>query len=128
MNISELENNLVLDLLRFSPILKEKIWGGDYLGKNFSKKTNYTNIGESWELSGVSGNESVVSNGIHKGETITNLLKKYKGDLVGKKVYDVFQNDFPLLFKFIEARQNLSIQLHLFMRELYDSYSIKKVV
>ncbi|WP_348724144.1 type I phosphomannose isomerase catalytic subunit [Tenacibaculum sp. 190524A05c] len=93
--------------------MKEKIWGGDILMKNFNKVSiNTNNIGESWELSGVTGDESVVSNGDFLGMTIVQLVKKFKSELVGHKVYSTFKDEFPLLFKFIDARENLSIQLH----------------
>ena len=75
-------------------------------------ETEQHNIGESWELSGVKGNESVVSEGELAGRTITDLIDEYKGALVGGKVYAENGNVFPLLIKFIDARSDLSIQVH----------------
>lgn len=98
--------------LRFEPILKEKIWGGDKLKKILNKKSFRTNIGESWEISGVSGDVSVVANGPYKGRTLDSLLKEYKERLVGEKNFLKFGVKFPLLIKFIDARTELSVQLH----------------
>jgi len=98
--------------IKFVPILKELIWGGEKL-KNVLHKDSFSNkIGESWELSGVEGNVSVVSNGALKGETLNSLIKNYKETIVGSKIYQVFGDTFPLLFKFIDANDDLSIQLH----------------
>ena len=99
--------------LKFRPIFKEKIWGGQklrtVLNKDFSPLPN---AGESWELSGVEGNISVVTNGFLAGNDLNELLEIYMGDLVGDKVYEKFQNEFPLLIKFIDANDVLSIQVH----------------
>lgn len=97
--------------IKFTPILKEKIWGGQKLVQHFNKKGD-GNIGESWEISSVKGDFSVVKNGKLKNKTLPELIQNYKAALVGKKVYDFFGNDFPLLFKFIDAKQDLSVQLH----------------
>ena len=75
-------------------------------------ETDQKNIGESWELSGVPGNESVVSNGEFAGRTITELIKEYGPALLGRKVYEAYGENFPLLIKFIDARDDLSIQVH----------------
>ena len=98
--------------IKFNPILKDKIWGGEKLKTVLNKETSLNNIGESWELSSVDGDISQVSNGTLKGQLLTQLIEGYKGDLVGEKVYEQFGNKFPLLFKFIDAKENLSIQLH----------------
>ena len=98
--------------LKFESILKEKIWGGEKLSKLLNKNSDKHNIGESWEISDVQGNISVVSNGILKGKSLKELLEKYKGVLVGKKVYQQFGDQFPLLIKYIDAKEPLSIQLH----------------
>ena len=98
--------------IKFNPILKDKIWGGEKLKTVLNKETSLNNIGESWELSSVDGDISQVSNGVLKGQLLTQLIEEYKGDLVGEKVYEQFGNKFPLLFKFIDAKENLSIQLH----------------
>ena len=99
--------------LKFEPILKEKIWGGDALVKQFHKKISGSpKIGESWELSSLSGNLSVVSNGFLAGNNIEELIEVYMGDITGDAVFDKFGNEFPLLIKLIEAGEDLSIQVH----------------
>jgi len=98
--------------LKFEPILKEKIWGGKKLSQVLNKKTDKINIGESWEISDVDDDISIVSNGNLQGKTLQDLLQSYKENLVGKKVYNQFGNKFPLLIKYIDAKEPLSIQLH----------------
>ena len=98
--------------LKFNPILKSMIWGGEKLRQYKSIDTDQKNIGESWELSGVPGNESVVSTGEFTGRTITELIKEYGPELLGRKVYETYGEKFPLLIKFIDARDDLSIQVH----------------
>ncbi|MBN2665588.1 MAG: class I mannose-6-phosphate isomerase [Bacteroidales bacterium] len=99
--------------LKFEPILKEKIWGGKSLAENFGKKQgNLKNIGESWEISAVSGNLSVVSNGFLSGNNIEEIIEVYMGDITGESVYEKFGYEFPLLIKLIEARDDLSVQVH----------------
>ena len=98
--------------IKFRPILKETIWGGQKLITILNKQSDEKNIGESWEISGVDRNISVVANGKLKGETLENLLIIYRDALVGKKVFDEFSYKFPLLIKYIDAKEALSIQLH----------------
>ena len=98
--------------LKFNPILKSMIWGGDKLRQYKAISTEQKNIGESWELSGVPGNESIVSNGEFAGRTITELIKEYGPELLGRHVYETYGENFPLLIKFIDARDDLSIQVH----------------
>lgn len=98
--------------LKFEPILKDKIWGGNKLEKLFGKKAASDKLGESWELSGYEGDESVVTNGLLAGNNLVELIEIYMGDLVGDKIYDAFGLSFPLLFKLIDANENLSIQVH----------------
>jgi mannose-6-phosphate isomerase len=99
--------------LKFKPIFKDKIWGGDKIrtlfGKDFSPLPN---CGESWELSGVDGNISVVQNGFLKGNTLEEIIEVYMGDLVGEKVFEKFGLQFPVLIKIIDSNQWLSIQVH----------------
>ena len=99
--------------LKFKTIFKDKIWGGEkiktYLGKDFSPLPN---CGETWEISGVDGNVSIVDNGPLQGTSLTELLEKYKGELVGNHIFKQFGNEFPLLIKFIDANEDLSIQVH----------------
>jgi len=89
--------------IKFTPILKEKIWGGNKLNKLFNKATQ-NNIGESWEISDIENNVSFVNNGILKGKSLTQLIDCFRGDLIGNSVYKSFGNNFPLLFKFIDAK------------------------
>ncbi|HSM64317.1 MAG TPA: type I phosphomannose isomerase catalytic subunit, partial [Gillisia sp.] len=101
-----------LYLLKFEPILKEMIWGGNKLKSLFNKKTTSDKTGESWEISDLENNTSVVSNGPLKGRSLQWLLKEYKEKLVGVEVFKNFGIKFPLLIKYIDAAENLSIQLH----------------
>jgi len=99
--------------LKFEPILKEKIWGGNSLSDHYGKVAgNLKNIGESWELSAVSDNLSVISNGFLAGNNIEEIIEVYMGDITGESVYEKFGNEFPLLIKLLEARADLSIQVH----------------
>ena len=98
--------------IKFTPILKEKIWGGNKLKNNLNKETTKNNLGESWEISGVPGDISVVANGELKGFSLKDLLNEHKAKFVGEKIYREFDADFPLLIKFIDAKTELSVQLH----------------
>jgi mannose-6-phosphate isomerase len=98
--------------LKFESICLEKIWGGNRLKTLLNKNYNAKNCGESWEISGVEGNISLVANGFLKGNDLSELIEIYMGDLVGDKVYEKFGNEFPLLIKFIDAQDDLSIQVH----------------
>ena len=98
--------------LKFEPILKEKIWGGEKLSTLLGKKSTSKHVGESWEISSVPGNISIVANGPLKGQDLLELIRTYKGDLLGDNLYKQFGNDFPLLIKFIDAKTDLSVQLH----------------
>jgi mannose-6-phosphate isomerase len=99
--------------LKFETVLKEKVWGGDALATRFNKRANESlSIGESWELSAVAENQSVVSNGFLAGNNIEELIEVYMGDITGDSIFEKFGNEFPLLIKFIEAREDLSIQVH----------------
>ncbi|PTM06802.1 MAG: mannose-6-phosphate isomerase [Bacteroidetes bacterium] len=97
---------------KFQPILKEKIWGGQKLNKLLNKKNKATNVGESWEISDVDGDTSIVSNGELNGTSLKQLLSSFKDELIGKKNFKIFGDKFPLLIKFIDAKEDLSIQLH----------------
>ncbi|WKD86920.1 putative mannose-6-phosphate isomerase GmuF [Polaribacter huanghezhanensis] len=98
--------------LKFDPILKEKLWGGEKLMKVLSKRSDKKDIGESWEISDVKNDTSVVASGNLKGIDLKQLIADYKGELVGEKIYQAFGEKFPLLIKFIDAKEALSIQLH----------------
>jgi mannose-6-phosphate isomerase len=98
--------------LKFQPILKDKIWGGQKLQQLLNKPTTSTEAGESWEISDVEGDTSVVANGPLKGSSLKALLESYTSDLLGEKNFRQFGTKFPLLIKFIDAKQDLSVQLH----------------
>jgi len=99
--------------LKFNPICKEKIWGGQKiktkLGIDYGELPN---CGEVWMISGVEGNPSLVSNGFLKGNELNEVLEVYMGDLVGEKIFSRFGNEFPLLIKIIDSNDWLSIQVH----------------
>ncbi len=98
--------------IKFTSILKEKIWGGSKLMNALNKKSNLNNIGESWELSDVEGNISIVANGNLKGKSLRELLISFSSELVGVNNFEKFGFNFPLLIKFIDAKQDLSVQVH----------------
>lgn len=99
--------------LKFRPIYKERIWGGRKIETAFGKELPKGKlIGESWELSGVEGDVSVVSNGKLKGNSLQELIEIYMGDLVGDKLFEKYGEEFPLLIKLIDADDVLSIQVH----------------
>ena len=99
--------------LKFKPLYKERIWGGQRLASAMGKKVpEGVKIGESWEISGVEGDVSVVANGCLKGNDLQELIEVYMGDLVGEKIYDRYGLEFPVLIKLIDAEDVLSIQVH----------------
>lgn len=99
--------------IKFAPIFKSTLWGGNRIIP-FKRIKNVTQpqIGESWEISNIPGNESIVTNGRDAGKNLSELLKTYKEALVGQENYKRFGNQFPLLIKFIDACDDLSIQVH----------------
>ncbi|MBR4365214.1 MAG: class I mannose-6-phosphate isomerase [Bacteroidaceae bacterium] len=96
----------------FKPLLKQTIWGGEAIASFKNVETEKHSIGESWEISAVKDHLSVVTDGADQGKTILELLDEQKEKLVGQKVYAKFGDTFPLLIKFIDARDDLSIQVH----------------
>lgn len=98
--------------IKFQPILKEKVWGGNKLKSILNKNLTSEKTGESWEISSVEENISVVSNGFLEGNNLQEIIEIYMGDLVGEKIYDKFGDEFPLLIKFIDATDDLSVQVH----------------
>ncbi len=103
----------VLYPLKFKPVYKERIWGGSKLRTCLGKDVpEDARIGESWEISAVPGNTSVVENGFLKGNSLDELCEIYMDELMGGAVYDRFGKEFPLLIKFIDASDILSLQLH----------------
>lgn len=116
----------MLPPLKFHPHFKDKIWGGQkirtVLGKDFG---DLPNCGETWELSGVPGNVSVVESGPLAGRDLVSLIAEFKSHLVGEKVFEQFGTEFPLLIKYIDANDDLSIQVHPnddLARERHDSF------
>lgn len=99
--------------LKFKSIFKDKIWGGQkirsVLGKDFSPLPN---CGEMWVVSGVEGDQSIIENGFLADNELNEIVEVYMGDLVGEKVYEKYGNEFPVLIKFIDANDYLSIQVH----------------
>ena len=98
--------------LKFQPILKDKIWGGQKLQQILHKPTTSKNAGESWEISDVEGDTSIVANGALQGSSLSYLLETHTSDLLGEKNFRQFGTKFPLLIKFIDAKEDLSVQLH----------------
>ena len=98
--------------LQFEPILKERIWGGEKLKTILNKPIVSKITGESWELSTVEGDVSVVSNGELKGKSLMELIDESPNEILGTEVYKRFGKQFPLLFKYLDAREDLSIQVH----------------
>lgn len=107
-----MKENIKLYPLKFHPILFEKIWGGTKLKRILNKKSESGLTGESWELSTIPGNISVVKEGVLKGRNLESIINEYKNKIVGEKIYREFGYQFPLLVKFIDARDNLSVQVH----------------
>ncbi len=97
---------------KFVPYLKSVLWGGERIAPYKGIVTDQHEIGESWEVSGVTGHESVVAEGDDRGLTLPQLIDKYRGALVGDAVYEKFGTTFPLLVKLIDAKRDLSLQVH----------------
>lgn len=101
-----------MQILRFEPILKQTIWGGDRIVPFKKSDSDMQSVGESWEISGVEGSETVVCEGQMKGRRLNDIVAEMKEKLVGRENYSRFGNEFPLLVKFIDAHRDLSIQVH----------------
>ena len=99
-------------MYKFEPLLKQTLWGGDKIIPFKHLDAQMDHVGESWEISGVANNETIVANGPYKGKSLNDLVRVQKDLLVGKENYQRFGDEFPLLIKFIDARQDLSIQVH----------------
>lgn len=99
-------------LFIFEPFYKSVIWGGDKIAALKHLNPSRSDIGESWEISAVPGYESVVAEGPFKGLTVTELIRRFGADIVGKYSYSLWGDTFPLLVKIIDAKKNLSIQVH----------------
>lgn len=98
--------------LKFQPLLKSTIWGGEKIIPFKHLDLQQEKVGESWEISGVPGDESIVANGADAGKNLQQMMDEYKGALVGEENYKRFDGQFPLLIKFIDAQDDLSIQVH----------------
>jgi mannose-6-phosphate isomerase len=98
--------------LQFEPILKERIWGGTKLKTYLNKPITSNITGESWEISTVENDISIVLNGNLKGKSLNELINEFPEAILGTKVYEQFGKQFPLLFKYLDAREDLSIQVH----------------
>ncbi len=99
--------------LKFKPLFREKPWGGRKLKNVLGLDAgDMPNCGEAWVLSGVLENETVVANGFLEGNELNELIAVYMDELLGGKVYDKYKNEFPILVKFIDATEYLSIQVH----------------
>ena len=98
--------------LKYQPLLKSTIWGGSKIIAFKHLDVKQENVGESWEISGVPGNESIVANGEMQGKSLNEVVAELKGSFLGEENYKRFGNEFPLLIKFIDANRDLSIQVH----------------
>ena len=99
-------------MYKFKPLLKQTLWGGNKIIPFKHLDTELENVGESWEISGVKDNETIVADGPEQGKTLNQLVREQKAALVGTENYERFGDEFPLLIKFIDACQDLSIQVH----------------
>lgn len=97
---------------KFKPFFKTVIWGGNKIANFKGVSTNLEMVGESWEISGVDGHESIVDGGDEEGYTLKQLIEGHGQSLMGKKSIQKYGSSFPLLIKFIDAQQNLSVQVH----------------
>jgi mannose-6-phosphate isomerase len=98
--------------LQFEPILKERIWGGEKLNSVLNKPITSKSTGESWEISTVEGDVSVISNGTLKGISLNEIIGNFPKEVLGTAVFEKFGKQFPLLFKYLDAKTDLSIQVH----------------
>lgn len=111
--------------IQFKPILKERIWGGTKLHELFNKESKSSFIGESWEISNVPNDVSVVTNGPLEGKNLNEIIALYPDGILGEEVLAKYGLNFPLLFKFIDAKEDLSIQVHpndLLSKERHNSF------
>ena len=98
--------------LQFTPIFKDRIWGGTKLKTELNKEIPNDMTGESWEISAVEDNVSIVSNGFYKGKSLSEIIQQFPSEILGTDIFEKFGAEFPLLFKFLDAKQDLSIQVH----------------
>ncbi|MBR3884526.1 MAG: class I mannose-6-phosphate isomerase [Bacteroidaceae bacterium] len=112
-------------MYKFRPILKSMLWGGEKLIPYKGIASDMKQVGESWEISGVKDNESVIAEGPDAGLTLPQLLERDGAKLLGVKNYERFGNEFPLLIKFIDAREDLSIQVHPNDKQAWERHQSK---
>jgi mannose-6-phosphate isomerase len=98
--------------LQFRPIFKERLWGGEKLQSLLHKPITSNQTGESWELSTVEGDVSTIANGVFAGRLISSVIAEFPSEILGTAVYERFGNQFPLLFKYLDAKEDLSVQVH----------------
>ena len=98
--------------IQFEPILKERIWGGTKLKTYLNKSIQSEITGESWEISTVENDVSIISNGVYNGKSLGELINEFPQQVLGTKVFENFGKQFPLLFKYLDAKEDLSIQVH----------------
>ncbi len=98
--------------IKFNPIFKHKVWGGNKLKELLNKPVSEENIGESWEISGVKDNVTKVANGTYQHKDLNDLVREFKSEFLGEENFKRFGEEFPLLIKFLDAKENLSVQLH----------------
>jgi mannose-6-phosphate isomerase len=98
--------------IKFIPITQYRIWGGNKLNQILPSEMHMDKLGEIWSISGIEDHLSIVENGPLKGKSLKELIQEFKSKLVGKKVWDKFQEEFPILIKFIDAAEPLSVQVH----------------
>lgn len=96
----------------FKPLLKPTVWGGSRLTEFKHLPAASEPMGESWEISAVPGMESVVASGPEAGMTLPQLIERHGAALLGQRVASLYGGKFPLLIKFIDARADLSVQVH----------------
>lgn len=111
--------------LKFRPIPQYRIWGGNKLNQVLPKENQMENLGEIWTLSGVSGHVSIVENGALAGKNLNEVITLFAENLMGKRIWNKYKTDFPLLIKFIDAAEPLSVQVHpgdLQAKRLHNSY------
>ncbi|MEC4116927.1 type I phosphomannose isomerase catalytic subunit [Myroides phaeus] len=104
--------NFIQYPILFNPILKDRIWGGTKLESVLGKDIHSSEVGESWEISGVPNDISIVANGAYKSMELDKLIAAYPQEVLGNSIIERFGLHFPLLFKFLDAKEDLSIQLH----------------
>ncbi|MBD5224915.1 MAG: mannose-6-phosphate isomerase [Bacteroidales bacterium] len=102
----------MLPVIKFEPVFKSVLWGGTRIAEFKGLPSQGDHVGESWELSPMEGHESVVADGPFKGKTLPELLREYGREIMGERLLERYGDRFPLLIKFIDSTQDLSIQVH----------------